>query len=299
MIKYSENMLPITVLLAAKNEAVNLPKCLSALQPVQRVILLDSHSTDATAEIASAHGADVVQFDYSGGYPKKRQWALEHLTIDTPWILLLDADEVIPNELWNEIYAAISGPEAADAYMIKKGFHFLDQKMRFGGFSHPAVLLFRSGKARFEKLFEDVGSGLDMEVHERVVVQGQIESLETPLVHDDFKGLEAYIARHNSYSSWEAKVRHQFITTGYYGEETIQPRLFGNSQERRRWLKVLIVRLPLEHWIWFSYHYLFCLGFLEGRRGLIACQIRASYIAQVRAKVYELQQGPRRLDKAS
>ncbi len=73
--------LPITVLLAAKNEAINLPRCLAALGPATYVVVLDSHSTDATAAIALAHGAAVVQFDYHGGYPKKRQWALENLVI--------------------------------------------------------------------------------------------------------------------------------------------------------------------------------------------------------------------------
>lgn len=287
------NKIPITVLLAAKNEAVNLPKCLVALKPAQQVIVLDSHSTDETAEIAQFHGAEVVQFDYRGGYPKKRQWALDSISIQTPWIFLLDADEVIPPALWHEVEIAISAPAAADAFMIKKGFHFLGRKMRFGGFSFPAILLFRTGKVRFEKLLEDVSTGLDMEVHERILVQGRIGQLKNPLIHDDFKDLEAYIGRHNRYSTWEAKVRHQFLTTGCYGGQTIQPNLFGNSQERRRWLKTMILRLPFEHWIWFFYHYVVRLGFLEGKRGLIACQLRASYIAQVRAKVLELRLGAR------
>jgi len=287
------NKLPITVLLAVKNEAVNLPKCLAALGPVQQVIVLDSHSTDETVEIAQSHGAEVIQFDYRGGYPKKRQWALNNMSIQTPWVFLLDADEVIPPALWHEIQIAISAPGAADAFMIKKGFHFLGRKMRFGGFSFPAVLLFRTGKARFEKLVEDVSAGLDMEVHERIVVQGRIDQLKTPLIHDDFKDLEAYIDRHNRYSTWEAKVRYHFLTTRCYGEQIIQPHLFGNSQERRRWLKAIIIRLPFEHWLWFFYHCVVRLGFLEGKRGLIACQIRASYIAQVRAKIFELRLGAR------
>ena len=282
--------LPITVLLAAKNEALNLPKCLAALKPVERVVVLDSRSTDETASISLSSGAEVIQFSYKGGYPKKRQWALETLDIKTPWVFMLDADEVVPESLWDEIRHAIAEDAAADAFMIKKGFHFLGKKMRFGGFSFPAILLFRYGTARYERLFDDVSSGLDMEVHERVVVEGRIHSLDFPLIHDDFKGLEAYIARHNAYSTWEAKVRYQYLTAERYGEETIQPRLFGNSQERRRWIKALIIRLPLEPWLWFAYHFFICFGFLEGRRGLIACQIRSSYIAQVRAKVYELQQ---------
>ncbi|WP_295455982.1 glycosyltransferase family 2 protein [uncultured Thiodictyon sp.] len=279
--------LAITVLLAVKNEALNLPRCLTALGAVARVIVLDSHSTDATAQIALDHGAEVVQFDYRGGYPKKRQWAMEHIAIETPWVFLLDADEVVCDDLWGEIAAAIGQPGADDAYLITKGFHFLGRRFRHGGFSHAAVLLFRTGKARFERLFDDTPDGLDMEIHERVIVQGRIGRLQTPLIHEDFKGLEAYICRHNKYSTWEARVRYHCRSSGRYGEDTIVPRLLGNSQERRRYLKTLIIRLPLEHHLWFFYHYIIRLGFLEGRAGVIACQIRASYIAQVRAKMFE------------
>jgi hypothetical protein len=152
------------------------------------------------------------------------------------------------------------------------------------------VLLFRRGKARFEQVLGDAPGPrrLDMEVHERLIVDGPVGALRTPLIHEDFKGLEAYLDRHNAYSSWEAAVRHAYLTTGRYGKETIRPRLFGNAQERRRFLKGLAVRAPLEPWLWFAYHYFFRLGFLEGWPGLIASQVRADYIRQVRAKLYEL-----------
>jgi len=282
--------LPVTVLLAAKNEATNLPRCLTALSPATRVILLDSHSTDATADIARRHGVEVRQFDYGGGYPKKRQWALDNITIDTPWVLLLDADEVIPEALWKEIADVVNHPDALDAYMITKGFHFLGRRFKHGGFSHSAVLLFKMGKARFERLLENEPTFMDMEIHERIIVEGRIGRLKTPLIHEDFKGLSAYIDRHNQYSTWEAAVRYHYLQTGEYGSEIIQPRLLGNSQERRRLLKSIALRVPFESSLWFLYHFFLRLGFLEGRRGLIASQIRASYISQVRAKTFELSQ---------
>ena len=197
--------LAVTILLAAKNEASNLPRCLAALVPARRVVVIDSHSTDATAEIAQDHGAEVVQFDYRGGYPKKRQWALDTLAIETPWVLLLDADEVVPDALWREIDQALGQADGADAYMITKGFHFLGRRFRFGGISHPAILLFRTGKGRFERLFNDTPDSLDMEIHERLGVDGRVGVLKTPLIHKDFKGLEAYIARRNKSSTWEAR----------------------------------------------------------------------------------------------
>jgi hypothetical protein len=224
---------------------------------------------------------------YAGGYPKKRQWTLDTLKIATPWVLLLDADEVVTEALTAEIESAIRSGYF-DAYYIRKGFHFLGSRFRFGGFSHSAVLLFRTGCARFERLFEHYESGLDMEVHERLIVCGRIGSLHQPLIHEDFKGLATYIDRHNKYSTWEACLRHQYLKTGRYGDSAIRSRITVDVQGRRRFLKKLILRLPLEPQLWFLYHYVFRLGFLEGRAGLIASQIRGAYISQVRAKMYEL-----------
>lgn len=280
--------IPSTVLIAAKNEAANLGKCLAALTDFARVVILDSHSTDATGAIAARHGAEVVPFDYRGGYPKKRQWAIDSLAIDTPWILLLDADEVVPPALAAEIRAAIERTSGPAAYLITKGFHFLGKRFRHGGFSHAAVLLFRQGSARFEHLLDEPADALDMEVHERLLVDGAIDRLSTPLVHEDFKGLEAYLDRHNRYSTWEAKIRFQDLAGLSPRDGAVTPRLFGDVQQRRRWLKRLAMRVPGEPVLWFFYHYVARLGFLEGRRGFIASRIRAQYISQVRAKLYEL-----------
>ena len=284
------NKLPITVLVATKNEEANIGRCLAALSPARRVIVIDSHSVDSTVQISIEGGAEVVQFEYCGGYPKKLQWALDNLKIETPWVLLVDADEVVPEDLWNEIHQNISNSNAHVAYMITKGFHFLGRRFRFGGFSHSAVLLFRLGLAKFEEILNEASDSFDMEIHHRMIVNGSIGKLKTPLIHEDFKGLTTYIDRHNRYSSWEARVRNNFIKTGRWGKDTIKPRLFGDEQERRRFLKALAIRIPFEPQLWFLYHYLLRLGFLEGKPGLIASQIRASYIAQVRAKLYELRQ---------
>ena len=278
---------PVTVLVAAKNEEANIGRCLGALSPAERVVVLDSGSADRTADIAREAGAEVVQFAYRGGYPKKRQWALDTLDIHTDWVLLLDADEVVPPRLWDEIAAAVAAP-TADGYLITKGFHFLGRRFRFGGFSFEALLLFRCGRARFERLVDDPAAALDMEVHERVIVEGRVGRLRTPLVHEDFKGLEAYVRRHNQYSTWEARLRRGYLSGGAYGREAVEARLFGNAQERRRFLKKIAVRTPFEPALWFLYHYVARGGFLEGRPGLIASQLRSGYIAQVRAKMFEL-----------
>ncbi len=161
--------------------------------------------------------------------------------------------------------------------------------MTFGGFSFGAVLLARKGKARFERIIEEPAGTMDMEVHERVIVDGKIGKMKTALIHDDFKDLGAFIDRHNKYSSWEARVRTQFLQTGHYGKDSIQPKLFGNTQERRRFLKKIVLSMPFEPLIWFFYRYILRLGFLEGRRGWILCLLKAQHVAQIKAKVYEME----------
>lgn len=279
--------LPITLIVPVLNEAVNITGCLSSVTFAQRVIVVDSGSNDGTVELAKQAGAEVVQFDYQGGYPKKRQWVLDTQNIDTPWVMLLDADESVTPELEAEITRAIEDPNF-DAYLISKGFHFMGRKFRFGGFSHSAVLLFKRGIARFEHLIDESSAAMDMEVHERLLVEGRVGRLNPPLIHEDYKGLEAYIDRHNKYSTWESKVRLQYMSHKESESETaIKANLFGDVQERRRFLKLLAMKIPGEHLLWFCYHYFFRLGFLEGRRGLIASQIRCNYIRSVRAKMYE------------
>lgn len=288
----------VAVIIAVRNEAANIAKCLKTLGRAREIYVLDSGSVDGTADIARQAGATVVQFAYHGGYPKKRQWAIDTLPIEAEWLLMVDADEEIPDRLWDEIAAAVAQPAGPAAYLIRKGFCFLGRRFRFGGFSFQAVLLFRRGKARFERLLDEAANAgaMDMEVHERVVVDGRIAALPTPLIHDDFKGLAAYIERHNRYSTWESRHRHHFLRTGQWGNDAIRPRLFGNAQERRRFLKFVAVRVPCEPLLWFIYHYIARGGFLEGYPGYVASRIRANYIADVRAKVYELAMGdgPRR-----
>ena len=286
--------LPITVIVAIKNEAKNLPKCLNSLRErFQKVILVDSNSNDGSDEIALRYGVELVQFQYVGGYPKKRQWALNSLDILSQWVLLLDADEEITDELFGEISAKDLGTTSTSAFYITKQFHFLGRELKLGGFSHSAILLFKKDCAFFEELVLDVPDSLDMEVHERLVVKGITGRLRNPLKHEDFKGLEAYINRHNKYSTWEARLRFSFLSSKLYGGSSITPDLFGDTQQRRRFFKLIAMRIPFESWAWFIYHYFLRLGFLEGRPGLIASQIRASYISQVRAKIYELKKNAR------
>ncbi len=283
----SSKTLPITVIIATKNEAVNIEKCLRSLTLAKRIVVADSLSSDGTPDIAESFGTEILNFTYTGGYPKKRQWALDTLDISTPWTMLIDADEEVPLELWREIESVLNSTQHA-AYLIRKEFHFMGKRFRFGGFSHSAIVLFRTGYARFEQTAGNLPNGQDMEVHERVIVDGEIGQLKHPLRHNDYKGLHAYLDRHNKYSTWEAGIRANYLKTGTWGEQTIKSSPLGNPQSFRRFIKSFIIRFPGEPWLWFIYHYFVRAGFLEGRRGFIASSIRKAYIEQVRAKMFEM-----------
>ncbi|MGA8201636.1 MAG: glycosyltransferase family 2 protein, partial [Candidatus Sulfotelmatobacter sp.] len=109
--------IPVSVIIAVRNEAKNLPQCLEGLKEFDDVYVIDSQSTDDTVEIARSYGAHIVQFHYAGGWPKKRQWAMNTLPLAQDWILLLDADEVLTTAVTEEIRSAVSNP-AIDGYSI-------------------------------------------------------------------------------------------------------------------------------------------------------------------------------------
>jgi glycosyltransferase involved in cell wall biosynthesis len=280
----SSATVPVTAIVAVRNEARNLPRCLESLCEIAEVYVVDSQSTDATAQIAESYGAQVVQFHYRGGWPKKRQWAMESLAISHEWIFLVDADEALSPELSAEIRRAIQNPDF-DGYYIALRMYFLGRELRHSGASFYKLSLFRRGRGRFEcRLQEQDRSMADMEVHEHVVVQGRSTKLTHPLLHRNVESLSHYIRKHDEYSNWEARV---WLTGG--GDSTdLPPALFGSQAQRRRWLRKRFFLVPGSPVLLFIYRYFFHLGFLDGIPGLIYCWFQAVQFLHVKAKIYEL-----------
>jgi len=275
--------LPVSVIVAARNEARNLPACLESLRDVGEMYVIDSQSTDATPEIARSFGAKVVQFHYQGGWPKKRQWAMETLPLAYDWILLIDADEALTPELSEEIRHAIQSPKLS-GYYISLRMYFLGRLLRHGGAGFWKLALFRRGKGGYECRLKDQDVSMaDMEVHEHVVVDGATTRLTNPLVHRNVESLSRYIQKHDEYSNWEAKVWLQGEANGQ-----LAPSLFGTQAQRRRWLKKTFLRLPGAPVLFFVFKYFFSLGFLDGVPGLIYCGFQAVQVFHVKSKIYEL-----------
>ena len=280
----SESALPITVIIPVRNEARNLPRCLGSLGEAGQVFVVDSQSSDGTAAIAESFGAKVIQFHYRGGWPKKRQWAMDSLDIAHDWILLLDADEVVTPELANEIRQAIRRTDVA-GYRIRLEICFLGRTLRHCDASFWKLALFRKGAAHYECRLKDQDKSMaDMEVHEHIVANGPTAELCNALVHHNVESLSHYIEKHNEYSNWEARVLLEQADSS----DEMKASLFGNQAERRRWLKKKLYRLPGSPVLLFLYRYIARLGFLDGAPGLIYCGFQAVQMFHTKSKIYEL-----------
>jgi glycosyltransferase involved in cell wall biosynthesis len=282
-------VLPVSVIVPVRNEARNLPRCLESLAGFGEIYVIDSQSTDDTVEIAQSRGAKVVQFHYAGGWPKKRQWAMDTLPFAYDWILLLDADEILTPELVEEIRRAVQNP-GVNGYSIRLQLYFLGRVLRHCDASFWKLSLFRKGRGRFECRLKDQDASMaDMEIHEHVVVDGPSAELRNALVHHNVDSLSRYILKHNEYSNWEARVLLKAEGDPEDDPEEMSADLFGTQAQRRRWLKRNLYRLPGSPVLLFLYRYVFRLGFLDGVPGLIYCTFQAVQMFHSKAKIYELE----------
>jgi glycosyltransferase involved in cell wall biosynthesis len=268
----SAEKLPVSVIVAARNEEKNLPRCLEALKSIGEVYVIDSGSIDATPEIARSYGAKVVQFHYRGGWPKKRQWAMDNLPLAFDWIFLVDADEALTPELAGEIRRAIGNP-TVNGYYVSLRMYFLGRVLRHGDANFWKLALFRKGKGRYECRLRDQDLSMaDMEVHEHVVVDGPTSRLTNPLVHHNVESLSRYIQKHDEYSNWESHM----LLHGDQNSTELLPALFGNQAQRRRWLKGKLYVVPGSPVLLFLYRYFLRGGWMDGIPGLIYCAVLAA-----------------------
>ncbi|MEO0541575.1 MAG: glycosyltransferase family 2 protein [Cyanobacteria bacterium P01_A01_bin.105] len=287
----SATKLPVSVLIPAKNEEENLPACLESVARADEVFVVDSQSEDRSTEICESHGANVVQFHFNGRWPKKKNWSLENLPFRNDWVLIVDCDERITPELWDEIETAIQGEQ--DGFYLNRKVFFLGKWIRHGG-KYPDwnLRLFRHQLGRYENLnTEEIRNTGDNEVHEHVVVEGgKVGYLKQDMLHIDFRDLYHWLARHNRYSNWEARVYYNLLT-GMGDGGTIGANLFGDSVQRKRFLKKIWVRLPFKPLLRFILFYFIRLGFLDGYPGYIYGRLLSQYEYQIGVKLYELQFG--------
>jgi glycosyltransferase involved in cell wall biosynthesis len=273
---------PISIIVPIRNEAENLPRCLESVAWADEIFVVDSQSTDGSVEIAERAGAAVVQFRFTGVWPKKKNWALENLPFRNEWIFILDADETLPPEAEAEFRAAIADAGEIAGYWINRRFMFLGRWLRHAYYPNWNLRLFRHSVGRYEKLTDSATNSGDNEVHEHVVVQGPTGRLRCEMDHYAFPSVEVFIEKHNRYSNWEARVATERLlgvsSTGLHHERV----------SRRRKLKLFSQRLPFRGVLRFLYIYVWQRGFLDGREGYYFARLHGVYEFLSVAKTYEL-----------
>jgi glycosyltransferase involved in cell wall biosynthesis len=278
------SQVPLSVIIPTKNEAQNLARCLGCVQWADEILVVDSQSSDGSQEIAAQHGARVVQFEFNGTWPKKKNWALENLPFRHEWVLVLDADEVLPPEAEAEFREVIASSGSIAGYWINRRFMFMGRWLRHAYYPNWNLRLFRHSLGRYEKLTSVETASGDNEVHEHVVVQGQTRRLRTEIDHYAFPSVDVFVEKHNRYSNWEARVALAAEDASAGSD------LQHADVAKRRRLKRLAQHLPFRPLLRFLYVYLWQGGFLDGREGYYFARLHGFYefLSVVKARELKL-----------
>ncbi len=180
----------LSVIVITKNEAAMIRRCLTSVSWADEIIVVDSGSTDDTIAICQEFTPHVISAEWPGfGLQKNRALDLATGT----WVLALDADEYLPISAQAEIQRVLAAEEkGVDAYRIPRLSSYCGRFMGHGGWYPDYVIrLFRRGRARFS---DDI-------VHERLVVQGPVGTLSSPLHHETYRDLEEVLHKIDSYST--------------------------------------------------------------------------------------------------
>ena len=273
----------VSVLIPVRNERDNIAACLRSVAWCDEAVVVDSGSTDGTAELASHLGAKVIQFSYSPGGPKKKNWALANVPFRHEWILIVDADERVTPQLASEIRGALSDPRAEPVgYYINRRFWFLGRWIRHAGyFPSWNLRLLKQGHGRYELIPDYSQETGDNEVHEHILLDGAAGWLKEPMEHYAYPSIQAFVEKHSRYSTWEAEVRRRYLESDEW-----RGRLPWPLAVRRR-LKRAARQLPVPDLFRFLYHYVWKLGFLDGAVGYVFCRLLAEYEFLIWAKEFE------------
>lgn len=247
---------PIAVIILTFNESPNLPQALASVKDWAReIFVLDSFSTDDTVDIARQAGCVVVQNVFVD-YAKQRNFALEQLPITSEWVLFLDADEWLTEELKGEISQRLTANPPENGFSIKRRFFWMGKWIKRGYYPTWILRLFRHGKGRCE----------DRAMNEHLIVEGKTGHLKSDFIHEDRKGISEWIEKHNRYASNEAIEMFK----NPEDEQQIDVRFWGTQAQRKRWLRYRIWNnLPplVRPFFYFFYRYILRGGFLDGWQG--------------------------------
>jgi len=257
------------------NEEVHLPACLASLKWCDDIIVIDSFSTDRSLEICRNFGARIYQRAFDG-FGSQRNWALANTSPKHDWILILDADERVPESLAVELRDAIlAAPKDVAAFRLTRRFYFWGRWLKYSSlYPTYVVRVVRSRRVTY------VNRGHA----ETQVVDGRTAQLEGYLLDENIKGMDEWFARQNRYSTREAEYELDREQEPWRFSEMLGP----DPLARRALLKRVAASIPGRPFWYFLYSYLLRGGFRDGRDGLVFCLMKSLYEAMISIKKYDL-----------
>jgi glycosyltransferase involved in cell wall biosynthesis len=265
----------ISVLILTHNEEQDLPGCLDSVAWCDDIHILDSESTDRTAEIARQRGANVTTRPFDN-YAAQRNAGMQ-LPFRHPWVLVLDADERPTPELSAEMPRAIAvAPAAVAGFRIRRRDYLWGRWLKHAQLTPYYVRLLRVGHAQYTR-----------DVNEVVEVNGEIRELQSPFNHLAFsKGITHWMAKHNIYSTKEAELLASGNAT--HGASLYSALFAPNFHERRVAQKAIFYELPARPLIKWLYMMFVRGALLDGSAGVMYATLHSFYEFLIEVKYREL-----------
>lgn len=276
-------MLDVSVIVLTYNEELHIRRCLGCLLgSVKRIIVVDCYSKDNTIEICKQYGVEVVQHVWPGNQADQFNWALDHLKINTEWILRLDADEYLTPELIQELQEKLPlMPEDVSALSLPLARAFCGRILRHGIVNDIKIVrIFRRGQARYERRLMD---------EHLSILSGRTLELENQFVDDNRMPIGQFIDKHNGYATREAAL---LLDAEYHLTDVKNlSKDHGEEVEKKRAQKARYARMPLfwRAFGYFIYRYILKMGFLDGKEGFLWDFLQGWwYRTLVDAKIFEI-----------
>ena len=275
-------MLDISVIILTYNEEIHIKRCIESVMGIAtEIFLVDCFSTDKTAAIAKSLGAQVYQNKWENSHAKQLNWALDHLPIQTKWVLRLDADEYVTPELVQELTEKLPNlPDEITGVALPLRRVFMNRTIRRGTGIIKQLRLFRYGKARCEERWMD---------EHMQISEGNITEFKYEFADHNLNNIAWWTTKHNGYSIREA-IDLLDIELGLIPKAITESR-FSEQTADKRSKKLRYARQPLfwRSFAYFIYRYIIRLGFTEGKEGFLWHFLQGWwYRALVDAKIYEI-----------
>lgn len=206
-------MTHLTAIILTYNESRHIVPCIEHVQFADRVLVFDSFSTDDTVQLAHGAGADVIQHTFEN-YSCQRNAALDSVRGKTDWVLFVDADERVDNTLAEEIRAVISSDEAVGWRIPRHNYIFGKLTRATGWYPDYQTRLLKVGYTHYDP---------SRQVHEVVILDGELGSLKTPLIHYNYDNATQFAQKQRKYTAYEAKILFEAGTRPKLRNYILQP----------------------------------------------------------------------------